>query len=194
MTVNLSTSTRNRWRRTWRSRAAVAINRAHARPAKLEASGSVDLDRLRARLLFLLPERARSAFVATSRDVSTVFGGYIRGMVQVSLAYMVVAIVVLFAILVWRGVRAALGSRDVFGGYLAFGITTIFGVQALFNISVALGLLPALEKLGQEELMPNLAISLHAPTDAQRGTLAMAASRPGDSGGNKTHTRPPLAA
>ena len=33
------------------------------------------------------------------------------------------------------------------------------------------GLLPALERLGQEELMPNLAISLHAPTDAQRGAL-----------------------
>lgn len=33
------------------------------------------------------------------------------------------------------------------------------------------GLLPALEKLGREALMPNLAISLHAPTDAQRGEL-----------------------
>lgn len=33
------------------------------------------------------------------------------------------------------------------------------------------GLLPALEKLAQEPLMPNLAISLHAPTDAQRGEL-----------------------
>lgn len=33
------------------------------------------------------------------------------------------------------------------------------------------GLLPALEKLAQEPLMPNLAISLHAPTDAQRGAL-----------------------
>ncbi|MGE3959124.1 MAG: 23S rRNA (adenine(2503)-C(2))-methyltransferase RlmN [Vicinamibacterales bacterium] len=33
------------------------------------------------------------------------------------------------------------------------------------------GILPALEKLGREELMPNLAISLHAPTDAQRGEL-----------------------
>ncbi|MBS1819560.1 MAG: 23S rRNA (adenine(2503)-C(2))-methyltransferase RlmN [Acidobacteria bacterium] len=33
------------------------------------------------------------------------------------------------------------------------------------------GILPALEKLGREELMPNLAISLHAPTDAQRGAL-----------------------
>ena len=33
------------------------------------------------------------------------------------------------------------------------------------------GLLPALEKLAHEPLMPNLAISLHAPTDAQRGQL-----------------------
>ncbi len=33
------------------------------------------------------------------------------------------------------------------------------------------GLLPALERLAQEPLMPNLAISLHAPTDSQRGAL-----------------------
>ena len=33
------------------------------------------------------------------------------------------------------------------------------------------GLLPALEKLAREPLMPNLAISLHAPTDQLRGEL-----------------------
>jgi len=33
------------------------------------------------------------------------------------------------------------------------------------------GLLPALEKLAREPVMPNLAISLHAPTDPQRGEL-----------------------
>jgi 23S rRNA (adenine2503-C2)-methyltransferase len=33
------------------------------------------------------------------------------------------------------------------------------------------GLLPALERLAAEPLMPNLAISLHAPTDLQRGAL-----------------------
>jgi 23S rRNA (adenine2503-C2)-methyltransferase len=33
------------------------------------------------------------------------------------------------------------------------------------------GLLPALERLAQEPVMPNLAISLHAPTDRQRGEL-----------------------
>jgi 23S rRNA (adenine2503-C2)-methyltransferase len=33
------------------------------------------------------------------------------------------------------------------------------------------GLLPALERLANEPVMPNLAISLHAPTDVQRGEL-----------------------
>ena len=33
------------------------------------------------------------------------------------------------------------------------------------------GLLPALERLSREPVMPNLAISLHAPTDLQRGEL-----------------------
>jgi 23S rRNA (adenine2503-C2)-methyltransferase len=33
------------------------------------------------------------------------------------------------------------------------------------------GLLPALERLAREPVMPNLAISLHAPTDTQRGKL-----------------------
>jgi cell division protein FtsW len=51
-------------------------------------------------------------------------------------------VIVLFAILVWRGIRAALGARDVFGGYLAFGITLLFGVQVLFNIGVVLGVVP----------------------------------------------------
>ncbi|NVB80106.1 MAG: putative lipid II flippase FtsW [Kofleriaceae bacterium] len=51
-------------------------------------------------------------------------------------------VILLFGILVWRGIRAALGARDVFGGYVAFGITLLFGVQALFNVSVVLGVVP----------------------------------------------------
>jgi cell division protein FtsW len=47
-----------------------------------------------------------------------------------------------FAVLVWRGLRAAYRARDVFGCYLAFGITAMFGLQALVNIGVVLGSLP----------------------------------------------------
>ena len=54
----------------------------------------------------------------------------------------IAVVLALFAVVLWRGVRAALGARDVFGGYLAFGITLMFGVQALFNIGVVLGVVP----------------------------------------------------
>ena len=54
----------------------------------------------------------------------------------------VAAVLALFVIVVWRGVRAALGARDVFGGYLAFGITLLIAVQVLFNVSVVLGIVP----------------------------------------------------
>jgi len=53
----------------------------------------------------------------------------------------VALVLVLSAVVVWRGIRAALGARDVFGGYLAFGITLLFGVQVLFNVAVVLGML-----------------------------------------------------
>ena len=49
----------------------------------------------------------------------------------------------LFALIVWRGIRAALGAREVFGSYLAFGLTTTFALQALINTGVVLGALPA---------------------------------------------------
>jgi cell division protein FtsW len=54
----------------------------------------------------------------------------------------VAAVLGLFALLIARGVRAALGARDVFGGYLAFGITLLVAVQVLFNTSVVLGIVP----------------------------------------------------
>jgi cell division protein FtsW len=54
----------------------------------------------------------------------------------------IATVLVLFGLLLWRGMRAALGARDVFGGYLAFGITLLFGVQALFNVGVVLGVVP----------------------------------------------------
>jgi cell division protein FtsW len=53
-----------------------------------------------------------------------------------------VIVVALFAIFLYRGMRAALATDDVFARYLATGITAMVVMQALFNISVVLGLLP----------------------------------------------------
>ncbi|HKE19512.1 MAG TPA: putative lipid II flippase FtsW [Kofleriaceae bacterium] len=52
-------------------------------------------------------------------------------------------VLALFAIVVWRGGRAALAAREPFGAYLAFGITLGFALQALVNFGVVLGVLPA---------------------------------------------------
>jgi 23S rRNA (adenine2503-C2)-methyltransferase len=46
-----------------------------------------------------------------------------------------------------------------------------FAVPARRITLSTVGLLPALERLSHEEVMPNLAISLHAPTDDLRGEL-----------------------
>jgi cell division protein FtsW len=53
-----------------------------------------------------------------------------------------VVIVALFAIFLWRGIRAAIRTEDVFGRFLAVGITSMVVLQAFINISVVLGLMP----------------------------------------------------
>jgi cell division protein FtsW len=52
------------------------------------------------------------------------------------------AVASVFAVMIWRGARAALRARDAFGCYLGFGITAMFGLQALVNLGVVLGALP----------------------------------------------------
>ncbi len=54
----------------------------------------------------------------------------------------VLLLVALFAIVVWRGLRAALNAADPFGCYAALGMTTLVGTQALVNLAVVFGLLP----------------------------------------------------
>ena len=51
-------------------------------------------------------------------------------------------VVMLFAIFLWRGIRASWRSQDLFGRYLATGITSMVVLQALINISVVLGMMP----------------------------------------------------
>jgi cell division protein FtsW len=52
------------------------------------------------------------------------------------------AVVILFAIFLWRGTRIALRTSDPFGRFLAVGITSMVILQAFINISVVLGLMP----------------------------------------------------
>jgi len=52
------------------------------------------------------------------------------------------AVIVLFLIILWRGVRIALASGDMFSRMLAFGITVLICFQGLINMAVVTGLLP----------------------------------------------------
>jgi cell division protein FtsW len=51
-------------------------------------------------------------------------------------------VVTLFAIFLWRGMRASWRTTDPFGRYLAVGITCMVVLQAFINISVVLGMMP----------------------------------------------------
>ncbi|MDT5157833.1 MAG: cell division protein FtsW [Acidobacteriota bacterium] len=52
------------------------------------------------------------------------------------------AVVALFGLFLWRGMRAALRAPDRFGMLLGLGIVTGIVAQALFNMSVVLALVP----------------------------------------------------
>ncbi len=54
-----------------------------------------------------------------------------------------IAVILLFALFVWRGMSIALKAKDKLGMLTAFGITSIIGVQMLINIAVVLSLMPS---------------------------------------------------
>jgi cell division protein FtsW len=73
------------------------------------------------------------------------------------------AVVAIFALFLWRGVRTSLLAPDRFGMLLSLGIVTSIVTQALFNISVVLSLVPTkgiplpFISYGGSSLVPTLA-------------------------------------
>jgi len=51
-------------------------------------------------------------------------------------------VVLLFLVILWRGIKIALGASDEFSRLLAVGITSLISVQAMINMAVVTGLLP----------------------------------------------------
>lgn len=75
----------------------------------------------------------------------------------------VIAVILMFYALVFRGFMIAIKSRDIFLRCLAFGITSLIGIQALINMAVTMGLTPTkglplpLISLGGTSILVNLA-------------------------------------
>lgn len=97
------------------------------------------------------------------------------------------AVVAVFALFLWRGVRTALLAPDRFGMLLSLGIVTSIVAQALFNISVVLALVPTkgiplpFISYGGSSLVPTLAavgillnVSQHASGSLGSGLLETA--------------------
>ena len=54
----------------------------------------------------------------------------------------VTVVILLYGVILMRGIRIARRAKDPFGAYLAMGITVALGLQVCVNMGVALGLLP----------------------------------------------------
>ncbi len=54
----------------------------------------------------------------------------------------VLLIILLYLMIIWKGIRIARHAPDLFGGYLAIGLTAALGLQICINMGVTLGLLP----------------------------------------------------
>ena len=52
------------------------------------------------------------------------------------------AVILLFAVFIWRGVIIAMKAPDMFGSLLATGITALIGLQAIINIAVVTSSMP----------------------------------------------------
>jgi len=100
------------------------------------------------------------------------------------------AVVAVFALFLWRGIRTALLAPDRFGMLLSLGIVTSIVAQALFNISVVLSLVPTkgiplpFISYGGSSLIPTLAavgillnVSQHASGSVDVGLLDAAKSK-----------------
>lgn len=52
-------------------------------------------------------------------------------------------VIILFAILIWRGILAAMKAPDMFGSLVAIGITSLIAIQTIINIAVVTSSMPA---------------------------------------------------
>lgn len=53
-----------------------------------------------------------------------------------------VAVILLFLVIIWRGIRIALGSKDLFGCLLASGIVALIAIQSMIHIAVVTSSIP----------------------------------------------------
>ena len=53
-----------------------------------------------------------------------------------------VAVVLLFALFVWQGMRVSFSSQEAFGRIMSFGVVSMIALEAIINIGVTIGIFP----------------------------------------------------
>jgi cell division protein FtsW len=91
----------------------------------------------------------------------------------------VLIIVVLYALILFKGIQIALHAPDMFGSLVAVGLTAALGLQICINMGVTLGLLPTkgltlpfLSYGGTSLLLNMAAVGILMNISAARRTLA----------------------
>ena len=51
-------------------------------------------------------------------------------------------VIILFAVLIWRGIKIAMNAKDTYGTLMATGITSVIAFQAIINIGVVTNTIP----------------------------------------------------
>ncbi|MBR6720024.1 MAG: cell division protein FtsW [Clostridia bacterium] len=54
-----------------------------------------------------------------------------------------IAVIVMFGLFVWRGIKISINARDMFGSLIAFGVSVMIGLQVAINIAVVTNLIPS---------------------------------------------------
>ena len=119
------------------------------------------------------------------------YNDFIFAVMAEELGFLGVAIVLLlFCVLIWRGIRVSVMAADRFGSLLALGITALIAVQTLVNIAVVTATIPVtgvslpffsyggtsmILFLGQIGILLNISKSAHADSVLPANELEAAA-------------------
>lgn len=71
------------------------------------------------------------------------YNDYIFAVLAEELGYIgVIAVLLLFMIFIWRGIKIAVHAPDIYSSFIATGITALIAIQSLFNVAVATNTVP----------------------------------------------------
>lgn len=72
------------------------------------------------------------------------YNDFIFSVMAEELGYVgVIAVLTLFLIFIWRGIKVAMNAPDVFGSLVAIGVTSLVAVQVILNVAVVTNTIPA---------------------------------------------------